>query len=136
MQRIVALLSAVLLSAGLMAVQTHAQQDPAQQDPGQESSAAQPQASAQDFTDEQLEQFVAAAQSIAAVSQDYTLRLQEAEGEHAQQEEVRTQANEEMVRVVEEHGLDVDTFNDIGEAIQEDPELMKRVQVLVQESDS
>ena len=129
MQRMTALFSAALLTAGLMTVQAHAQQDPAQ-DP-----AAQPQAQApaQDFSDDQLQQFADASQEIAVISQEYTERLHAAEDEQAQQE-VRMEANDRMVEVVEENGLDVDTFNAVGHAIQQDPELMQRVQQMAEQS--
>ncbi len=127
MQRITALFSAALLAAGLMTATAHAQEGTA--------NTEQPQASApaQDFDDGQLEQFADASQEIAAVSQEYTQRLQEAEDEEAQQE-VRMEANEKMVEIVEDSGLDVDTFNAIGQAIQQDPELMQRVQEMAQAS--
>lgn len=127
MQRITALFSAALLAAGLMTATVHAQEGTA--------NTEQPQASvpAQDFDDGQLEQFADASQEIAAVSQEYTQRLQEAENEEAQQE-VRMEANEKMVEIVEDSGLDVDTFNAIGQAIQQDPELMQRVQEMAQSS--
>ncbi|UYG04854.1 DUF4168 domain-containing protein [Halomonas sp. LR3S48] len=130
MQRMTALFSAALLTAGLMTVQAHAQQDPAQ-DP----AAGQPQAQApaQDFSDDQLQQFADASQEIAVISQEYTERLHAAEDEQSQQE-VRMEANDRMVEVVEENGLDVDTFNAIGHAIQQDPELMQRVQEMAEQS--
>ncbi|MFQ3789205.1 DUF4168 domain-containing protein [Halomonas sp. A29] len=130
MQRMTALFSAALLTAGLMTAQAHAQQDPAQ-DP----AAGQPQAQApaQDFSDDQLQQFADASQDIAVISQEYTERLHAAEDEQTQQE-VRMEANDRMVEVVEENGLDVDTFNAIGHAIQQDPELMQRVQQMAEQS--
>lgn len=127
MKRMTALFSAALLSAGLMTATAHAQEDAATQSADQ----AQATAPAQDFSDAQLQQFADASKEIAVLSQDYTKRLQEAEGEEAQQE-VRMEANEEMVKVVEDSGLDVDTFNAIGQAIQQDPELMQRVQEMAQ----
>ncbi|MGM0914676.1 MAG: DUF4168 domain-containing protein [Pseudomonadota bacterium] len=126
MLRITALFSAALLSAGLMVSTANAQQDPAATT-GQPQSAAP----AQDFSDQQLQQFADASQEIATVSQEYTERLQSAEGEEAQQE-IRMEANEKMVEEVEDSGLDVDTFNAIGQAIQQDPELMQRVQEMGQ----
>ena len=65
------------------------------------------------------------------ISQEYTERLHSAEDE-ASQQEVRMEANDKMVEVVEDSGLDVDTFNAIGQAIQQDPELMQRVQEMAQ----
>ena len=129
MQRMTALFSAALLATGLMAGTAQAQQsaDTAQ------SQAPSAQAPAQDFSDDQLQQFADASQEIAVVSQEYTERLQSAEGEEAQQE-VRAEANEEMIQIVENSGLDVDTFNSIGQAIQQNPEMMQRVQKMAGQS--
>lgn len=126
MKRMTALISAALLSAGLLSTAAHAQQDPA-------AAPEQPQASAPttDFSDQQLQQFAEASEEIAVISQEYTERLQAAEDE-ASQQEVRMEANEKMVEVVEDSGLDVDTFNVIGQAVQQDPELMQRVQEMAQ----
>ncbi|ATJ81796.1 DUF4168 domain-containing protein [Halomonas beimenensis] len=130
MQRFTALFSAALLSAGLMGSLAHAQESA-------EGAAepAQAEAQAQNFSDDQLQKFADASKEIAVISQDYTQRLQEAEGEQAQQQ-VRQEANDKMVEAVEASGLEVDTFNAIGEAIQQDPELMQRVQAMAQPSSS
>ncbi|MFB9866472.1 DUF4168 domain-containing protein [Vreelandella sulfidaeris] len=130
MQRMAALFSAALLATGLMTATAHAQQA---QDPAQDSMATQQAAPAQDFSDEQLQQFADAAQEIAVISQEYTQRLQEAEDQSAQQD-VRTEANDRMIQVVEDSGLDVDTFNAIGQSIQQDPEMMQRVQEMANQS--
>lgn len=129
MQRFTALFSAALLATGLVATSAHAQES---QDPAQDPMATQ-QAPAQDFSDEQLQQFADASQEIAVISQDYTQRLQEAEDEQTQQE-VRTEANDKMIEVVEGSGLDVETFNAIGQAIQQNPEMMQRVQEMASQS--
>lgn len=130
MQRITALFSAALLATGLMASTANAQQT---QDPAQDPMATQQAVPAQDFSDEQLQQFADASQEIAVISQEFTQRLQEAEDEAAQQE-VREEANDRMIQVVEDSGLDVDTFNAIGQSIQQDPEMMQRVQEMASES--
>lgn len=127
MKRMTALFSAALLSAGLMTATAHAQENAAA-NAAEQSQATAP---AQDFSDAQLQQFADASKEIAVLSQEYTERLQSAEGEEAQQQ-IRVEANEEMVSVVEESGLDVDTFNAIGQAIQQNPELMQRVQEMAQ----
>ncbi|WP_083006696.1 DUF4168 domain-containing protein [Halomonas sp. GT] len=129
MQRMTALFSAALLATGLLAGTAHAQQT---QDPAQDQMATQ-QAPAQDFSDQQLQQFADASQEIAVISQEYTQRLQEAEDESTQQE-VRAEANDRMIEVVEDSGLDVDTFNAIGQSIQQDPEMMQRVQEMANQS--
>ncbi len=130
MQRMTALFSAVLLSAGMISAPAMAQESSAATEQGattQQSQAAT--ATAQDFSDQQLQQFADASQEIAVISQDYSERLQ-GEKDQAKQQEIRMEANEKMVAVVEESGLDVETFNAIGQAIQQDPELMKRVQAM------
>ena len=118
MQRLTSLITAALLSVGLMSATAHAQDA---------SAPAEAAAQAQNFTDEDLQKFADASQDISAISQDYTQRLQEAEGQEAQQD-VRVEANQKMVEAVQQSGLEVDTFNSIGQAIQQDPEMMKRVQ--------
>lgn len=130
MQRMTALFSAALLATGLMSATAHAQQDQ-ESTQNQDSMATQEAAPATDFSDEQLEQFAEASQEIATISQEYTERLQEADDESAQQE-VRTEANDRMIEVVEDSGLDVDTFNEIGQTIQQDPEMMERVQEMAE----
>ena len=112
MQRMTALFSATLLATGLMTATAHAQQE---QGSTQDPMATQQAAPAQDFSDDQLQQFADASQEIAVISQEYTQRLQEAEDESAQQE-VRTEANDRMIEVVE------------------DPEMMQRVQEMASQS--
>ena len=129
MQRMTALFSAALLATGLLAGTAHAQQA---EESAQDTMATQ-QAPVQDFSDEQLQQFADASQEIAVISQEYAQRLQEAEDENAQ-EEVRAEANDRMIEVVEDSGLDVDTFNAMGQAIQQDPEMMQRVQEMANQS--
>ncbi len=126
MNRMTALFSAALLSAGLMSATAHAQQDPA-------TAPEQPQAAApmMDISDQQLQQFADASEEIVVISQEYTERLQAAEDE-ASMQQVQMEANDKMIEVVEESGLDVDTFNAIGQAVQQDPELMQRVQEKVE----
>ncbi|WP_048305931.1 DUF4168 domain-containing protein [Halomonas sp. PR-M31] len=129
MHKMTALFSAALLTAGMIATPVMAQDSSAQQ---QDPAAQQSQPTAQDFSDEQLQQFADTSEEIAKISQEYTQRLQEAGDDQAKQQDIRMEANEKMVGVVEDSGLDVETFNAIGQAIQQDPELMKRVQDMAQ----
>ncbi|WP_245162964.1 DUF4168 domain-containing protein [Cobetia amphilecti] len=122
-------MTAALISAGMMSAPAFAADAPAQ---GQ-STAQAAQAQAGDFTDAQLEQFAAASQDIARISQEFAGKLQKADDETAKQS-VRQEANDEMVSAVEDSGLEVATFNSIGQAVQNDPDLMKKVQKLAQEN--
>lgn len=126
MRKMTALFSAALLAAGMVSGPAMAQQDPAT------AGTTQTQAAAQDFSDQQLQQFADTSEEIAKVSQEYTQRLQEAGDDQQAQQEIRMEANDKMISVVEDSGLDVETFNAIGQAIQQDPELMQRVQAMAQ----
>ncbi|GED21384.1 DUF4168 domain-containing protein [Halomonas halmophila] len=123
MQRLTTLLSAALLSTGLMAGVAQAQDSSSTAN----QSQTQGQAQASNFSDQQLQKFADASKEIASISQDYTKQLQNAEGKEAQKK-IREEANGEMIKAVESSGLKVETFNSIGKAVQQNPELMKKVQ--------
>ncbi|MCE3027254.1 MULTISPECIES: DUF4168 domain-containing protein [Salinicola] len=123
MQRITAFLAAAMMTTGLASAPVMAQ-DTA-------DSAAKTQAPAKNFSDEQLQHFADASQQIASISQDYTEQLQNASDE-GQQQKIRQQANDEMVEAVKDNEMSVEQFNAIGQAIQQDPQLMQRVQGMVQ----
>ncbi|MHB0777610.1 DUF4168 domain-containing protein [Halomonas sp. WWR20] len=127
MQRITAFLSAALLATGMAAVPAIAQEN---SDTAGGAGAAQSQA--QNFSDEQLQQFADVSQEIASISQEYTGQLQNAEDEAAQQQ-IRQEANDAMVGAVQDSGMSIEEFNNIGQAIQQDPQLMQRVQQMAQQ---
>lgn len=79
------------------------------------------------YSDSQLEKFVAASKKVAVISQEYTPRLQSTKDD-ATRQEVYREADEKMVQVVREEGMTVEEFNGINQAIQQDPALMQRVQ--------
>lgn len=123
MQRITAFLAAAMMTTGIVSAPVMAQETA--------DSGTQAQAPAQNFSDEQLQQFADASQDIAQISQDYTEQLQNASDE-GEQQKIRQQANDEMVQAVKGSGMTVEQFNSIGQAIQQDPQLMQRVQGMVQ----
>lgn len=130
MRKITALFAASLLTAGMLSAPAMAQES---SDNAAQQQTQQAAPTAQDFSDKQLQQFADASQDIAGISQKYTKRLQGAE-DQAKQQEIRQEANEKMVAVVEDSGLSVETFNAIGQAVQQDPELMKKVQSMAGQS--
>ncbi|GAA5236163.1 hypothetical protein GCM10025795_44280 [Verticiella sediminum] len=81
-------------------------------------------------TDAQLEKFVESAQKVAALSNEYNQRLQQAEGTDNQQQIV-AEANDRMASAVEESGLTVEEFNGISQAIEQDPQLHARAQQML-----
>jgi len=84
-------------------------------------------AQSQQFTDQQLQSFAVAADEIAQIASRMQERINQAENpEQAQQ--IRNEANQEMVHAVRRAGLDVETYNEISRATREDEELAERVQ--------
>jgi len=119
------IIAAALLSLGLMAsASTNAQQETAT------NAATQATVPTIEISNQQLQQFANASEEVVTLSQEYTQQLNSTEDEAAQQA-IQAEANDKMIDAVEDNGLDVDTFNIIGQAIQANPELMQRVQEMV-----
>lgn len=85
----------------------------------------------QGIGDETLQKYVASAQQVAMISQDYANRLQSTQAE-ADQHALIQEANEKMVAAVQANGLSVTEFNGISDAIEQDPQLRERAEGLVQ----
>jgi len=100
------------------------------QEQQQQGQAAQQQTI--DVSDQQLEQFAEAQTEIAGIQQDFSSRLQEVE-DPEKARDLQRQANEEMTSAVEEVGLDVESFNQIAMAIQNDPELQQKLTEMLQQ---
>ncbi len=119
--RFTTLAGAVLLTLGL-AAPAAAQDQPAQQLP----------APAENISDEQLEQFAAAALAVNQLGREYASRLQSAEDE-ARAEAIRVEAQEKMVEAVQDEGLTVEEYNAIYAAAESDEEVNAAIQSLLQE---
>lgn len=92
-----------------------------------DADAQTAQSSAGDYTDEELETFVTAAMEISNVRRSYTPRIQSAETPEDQQA-LAEEAQSEMIAAIEAvEGMDVETFNEIGEAAQKDEDLSARI---------
>ncbi|ART62131.1 DUF4168 domain-containing protein [Kushneria marisflavi] len=125
MKRFAAVVSASLVATGLAATPALA----AQEQPAQ--GAQSQQQSQKNFSDDQLQNFASASQEIAGISQDYTKQLQGADDADAQQS-IREEANQKMVQAVQDNNLEVEQFNQIGQAVQNDPQMMQKVQQMAQ----
>jgi len=83
--------------------------------------------------DETLRSFAMATLEIQEISQTYQPQLEAAESGEEQQEIAQT-ANDEMVQAVEAvPGIDVDQYNAIAQAAQNDPEMMQQINTLLAE---
>ncbi|SPJ33607.1 DUF4168 domain-containing protein [Kushneria phyllosphaerae] len=124
MKRFAAVVSASLVATGLAATPALAAQE-------QPAQGAQSQQQSQNFSDDQLQNFASASQEIAGISQDYTKQLQGA-GDADAQQSIREEANQKMVQAVQDNDLQVEQFNQIGQAVQNDPQMMQKVQQMAQ----
>lgn len=84
-----------------------------------------------EVTTDDLEAFAAARVSIVEIQEDYSTRLQNVE-DPQKANELQQAANEEMIEAVETTGLDVESFNTIAMAVQNDPELQQELQQIEQ----
>jgi len=100
--------------------------------PAAAQDQAPPAVAAEDITDQQLDQFAEAALAVNEIGRKYGPELQAAEDEAAAQE-IRTQAQEEMVEAVENQGLTVQEYNAIYAAAENDQEINSAIQALLQE---
>ncbi len=80
-----------------------------------------------EYTDAQIDQFLAAAIGVQGVVETFTPQLQAAEGEDAQNA-LREQAQQQMAVHVENSGLSIPDYNAIAEAAQTDKALAERIE--------
>lgn len=103
-----------------------------QQPPAQTHQAPGGQATATDFSDQQLEQFADSYLDILDIQQDFTQRLEQTE-QPEQAQQLQQEANQEMVQAIEDNGLDVQEYTEIARAMDTDPQLRQQVVELVTE---
>ncbi|MGB2203100.1 MAG: DUF4168 domain-containing protein [Pseudooceanicola atlanticus] len=85
------------------------------------------------FTDAELSGFADATVKMQQVRQTYMPQI-EAAADDAERQELAQQANSEMVSAVESaEGIDVETYNAIGRAAQEDETLRAQLVAMVQQ---
>lgn len=90
--------------------------------------------SQQRFHEEQLQRFANGSVEINILIEEYLPKLQLAEegGDNLTANEIRIEFSERTSEIVENNGLDMQTYNDIATAIMENPELMQRVRQMAQ----
>lgn len=74
-----------------------------------------------------LNKFISAAKEIEGIKADYTKKLQGMK-DNTKAMEFQQKAQDEVNKVLEKHQLDPQTYNSIGTAITQNPELMEKVQ--------
>lgn len=100
----------------------------AQQSGGQTNPAASQQQT--NFDDAELRQFVEAQSGINDIRDEYMAKIEAADSQEKAQE-LQMEANDEMVSVIEDSGLDIPTYNAIATAYNSEPKVRNRVDALM-----
>lgn len=111
--------------------QTGQQQRPPQQQqrPPQQQ---QPPAQTESFDESELKSYATAALQVQQIRQSYAPRMQSTESRE-EQEKLQQEAMTKMSEAVQGEGLDVETYNKITTAVQNDPNLANQVHNLMAE---
>jgi hypothetical protein len=87
------------------------------------------QAQQQDFSNEQLKSFAAAAEAVDTIAMKYGNQAQNVQ---SRQEalQLREEAQSEMINAVQNEGLSVETYSAIGHEVLRNPKLRQRIRQL------
>ena len=80
-----------------------------------------------DFSDSELQSFVDVQNDLQVIRVEYSEKLEGTEDPEVAAE-LQEEASQEMVQVLEQSDMDVETYNQIAMALQQDQELLERVQ--------
>ena len=121
MKKLTALFLAAFLMTGVSVYATAQQGQQAQQGMHHQQEMDM------DFSDTDLQKFVAVQPALEEIREDFTQRLESA-GDQEAANQLQQEAGQLMVEAVEQEGLDVDTYNNIAMALQSNEELRERVE--------
>ena len=93
----------------------------------QQAPESAPQAPPVAVNDEKLRSFAAATLEVENLNEEWSPRIAAATDPNEQQE-VRTQAMEQMAQAVREQGLSVEEYNSMVQVVQADPEVASTVE--------
>ncbi|WP_407294458.1 DUF4168 domain-containing protein [Stutzerimonas zhaodongensis] len=102
----------------------------------QQASQPQPQQvapvmQASDISDKKLEKFADSLGEIMEIRQDFTAKLEEI-GDPAEAQQLQQQANQQMMKTVEDNDLSIEEYNAINQAVQNNPQLRDKVISMIQ----
>ncbi len=86
------------------------------------------------YSDAQLKKFVLAQKHIATLREEYQQRIESAEADSdsdTDAEDLRDEANTRMASIIEEQGLDVETYNAMATAYNSEPRVRNRIDALM-----
>ena len=128
-------LAALLFSGALTATATATAQQPGnpatpQQNAPQTQTMQTPQnlPDASEFSDADLDAFIATQKEMAGIQQTYSRKLQASKDEPQKAMKVQQEAQQKMVEAVEENGLELERYNQIVRLAQHDADFRATLQ--------
>lgn len=97
---------------------------------GQTSPSDIPGQATNDFKADDLKKFAGVQKPLEEIRTDYSQRLQSTQ-EPEKAAQLQEEASQKMMEVVKGSGLEVETYNQIAMAVQNDPELQAKVQSMM-----
>ncbi|WP_417531036.1 DUF4168 domain-containing protein [Marinobacter lipolyticus] len=122
--------SVALLAAGPALAQQSQQQGPAQTEKGGYSNPAASGTQKTTYNDAELKKFVKAQSGINDIRDEYMKKIENADSQEKAQK-LQMDANDKMVTVIEDSGLDIPTYNAIATAYNSEPSVRNRVDALM-----
>lgn len=83
-----------------------------------------------DFSDSDLKKFAAVQEDLEGIRSQYSGKLETTE-DPDQAAQLQQEASQKMVQVVQDAGMDVETYSNIALALQSDAELRDKVQTMM-----
>lgn len=125
------LASATASLALLASAPAMAQEDPAasSQSSGY-SNQAETGTADSNYSDAELKQFIDAQEGVMDVREDYIEQIEAADSQQKAQE-LQMEANDKMVEVIEDIGMDIPTYNSIATAYSSEPKVRNRIDSLM-----
>lgn len=121
---------ALLAGAPAVYAQAEGQSQPAETDDSTYSNPAASGEAETNYDDEELRKFVEAQEGINEIRDEYMEKIESADSQEKAQE-LQMEANDEMVSVIEDTGLDIPTYNAIATAYNSEPSVRNRVDALM-----
>ena len=122
-----------LVSAGLFALcmTAGASQVSAQQAAQPQAPQSAPTIQAADISDKKLEKFADSLGEIMEIRQAFTAKLEKT-GDPAEAQQLQQQANQKMMKTVQDNNLSIEEYNAINQAVQNSPQLRDKVIAMIQ----
>lgn len=122
-------LSLAMLAGGPAVAQSQSEPEQANPDEGYTNPSASGEQKT-NYNDEQLQKFIDAQSGIGEIRDEYMEKIEAADSQEKAQE-LQMEANDEMVSVIEDAGLDIPTYNAIATAYNSEPRVRNRIDALM-----